>query len=36
MNKCVFPYIVSVRSYERFRFGKWEQVTKYWRKSPRR
>ncbi len=36
MYMCVYPYLVHVNAYERFRFGKWESVCSHWRSYPTR
>nr|DAZ42599.1 MAG TPA: hypothetical protein [Caudoviricetes sp.] len=34
MSICVFPYIVHVNAYKRFRLNRWECVCEHWRKLP--
>lgn len=36
MNKCMYPDIVFVSAYDRFRLNRWEHVSQYWRRLPNR
>nr|DAX13858.1 MAG TPA: hypothetical protein [Bacteriophage sp.] len=36
MNVCIYPYLVHVNQYKRFRLGKWEHVCQHWRSYPNR
>lgn len=36
MYKCIYPYIVHVRAYKRFRRNQWEHVSEHWRSLPTR
>nr|DAP75968.1 MAG TPA: hypothetical protein [Caudoviricetes sp.] len=34
MYKCIYPYIVHVNEYDRYRCERWEHVSEHWRRLP--